>query len=214
MSKKPKGRIRKMDNSQRPLPTDLPPPQALPAPADQPLPAAPATPAPAAAAYPEPGTHYMAKSPAFNGNWEVCQILANPNDPQMPLVVFPDGTQYTADSVQIGGRVGETTEAQPAPGYPQNAAVATPGLNPNFESLKSQLVALNTLSMQTFSIPLDVLLTMVQRYALKAGLNGSGKMAIYGGLSQFVPDDSTFNNWAEAYMLEIQRRSGGNGPEV
>lgn len=199
------------DQPQRPLPTDLPAPgQPLPPPA----PVAPGPVPSDARAYPEPGTQYMAKGPAVNTGWEVCQILANPNDPSLPLVVFPDGTQYTADSVQIGGRVGEVNEPQTAPGQAPNAAVPAVGLKQDFNDIKNQLVNLNIVAQRTFGVPLDVLLTMVQRYSLKAGLQGTGRMAVFGGLSQFVPNDETFDKWVEAYMLEIQRRLGTNDPEV
>lgn len=222
----------------RPLPTDLPTPGTTgafppPAPATGQLPIAEptATTADAQSAVPpttveqqqpvpaERGTletplvigeHRMAKSPAFNATWEICQIIATAADPNTPLVQFPDGTVYTADSVQLGGRVART------PAQPEQPPAAAPSLlNGDFNAFKSIIVSMDRQSKKLFDLPLDVLLTMIVRFANNRGLPANGRMGVYSGVALFVPDESTLDVWTEAYMLEVQRRLAEAGnPEM
>jgi len=201
------------DTQPAPLPTDLPPlvgigvaptaavhvaPHPLSEGSNQPI----NTPI-----YPNAGEQVMAKSPAVNSQWEVCTVQPNPNDPALPLVVFPDGTQYTADSVTLGGKV---SQASPEPVTP-----LAPTLKPDYNAFKSLLVSMDAQSQRLFDLPLDILIIMVQRYAIQRSLAGSGKMGKFAGVSQFVADSETFDSWIETYMLEIQRREAEKGsPEM
>lgn len=149
------------------------------------------------------GDQVMAKMPSLNSQWEVCKVVSNPNDANMPAIEFPDGSIYASNSVEIGGKVLAT-----APEVIPESEV--PKVNENYAAFQQILVNLNAQSERLFNLPLDVLLTMVYRWAMSAGLPGSGKMGVFGGTSQFVPDDNTMNDWVQAYLFEIQRREAEN----
>lgn len=154
------------------------------------------------------GDQIMAKGREFNAQWSVCKVVENPTDTTMPLIEFPDGRRFIHTDVELGGKVSSTS--QPTAESLPSPAVVSPLLE-DYKTFKDIVVRLNQNSIAMFQLPLDVLLTMMTRFATQSELEGSGKMANYGGVSIFVPDQQTFDKWLESYLLEIQRREVNTG---
>lgn len=185
------------DNDNKPL---APPPL---------IPPAPATPA----APPEPkvGEQYMVKHPSIGGQWQICTILAHPTDPNSILVQFPDGTRYTPDGLEIGGKLDQTSQTMAPDGISTNARVSP--LNPDYENFRKVIVELNGQSRRLFGMPLGPLTIMMSRLAVERETESSGQMANYAGVQTFTPDQKTFDTWVEDYLLEVQRREQGQSAE-
>ncbi len=182
--------------------TPTPPPPPLLPPDPQPATAAPAQ--------PPVGSQYMAKHPSVNGQWQMARIVAHPGRPGDALVEFPDTSRYELQDVELGGPVALAPQLQPA-GPGQTAQVSP--LNPIYQQFHQQIVSLNSQSMALFGMPLNALVTMINRLAAERESTGSGHMGNYAGMQMFTPDIDTFASWAEDYLLEVQRREAGRGAE-
>ncbi len=181
-------------------------------PTPPPPPVLPPDPHPATAepAQPPVGSQYMAKHPSVNGQWQVARIVAHPERPGSVLVEFPDTSRYEMGDVELGGPVAPTQPAQP---QPANQTAQVSPLNPIYQQFHQQIVSLNSQSTALFGMPLNALVTMINRLAAERESMGSGHMGNYAGMQMFTPDIDTFAAWAESYLLEVQRREAGRGAE-
>lgn len=172
---------------------------------------------------PKAGEQWMVKHPSIGGTWQICQIIPHPTNEGGILVEFPDGTRYEPSTLQIGAQMAQPAAEAPATPNQSMTAPPTPGminesarvspLNPDYEAFRKVITELNAQSKRMFQLPLAVLLTMVARLATDQETPGAGHMGNYGGIQVFVPDQVTFDNWMEDYLLEIQKREAGNSPE-
>lgn len=126
---------------------------------------------------------------------------------------------------------GATLQPQPAqPAVPPQPLVMNPATQPQIapqlnddqrvQTFKANLMQLDYECQQLFYLPLDVFMTMVHRNATNEEMAGNGRMRIFAGMSQFVPDYPTLGIWIDAYMNEVRRQKAivdarqAGGPEM
>lgn len=133
----------------------------------------------------------------------------DPGQPQQPPIA------QTHPPQMIEGA--QAPPPQPQPAAQQPMAPGTQGATPattihplddlaRIDAFKRSVMQLNYECEQIFKLPLDAMLTMVYRHAVNTEQTGIGRMRIFEGMSQFVPDYPTLNMWFDAYLAEVQHQ--------
>lgn len=152
----------------------------------------------------------------LNNRWEYADVVDNPDNKNMPLLKFSDGNHYAMSAIQqtTNPAAIPTGEAanEPTPVFEKPAAISREEQIKNFKFL---LTRLDSISLDLFNLPVDVIMQMIYRNAVNQELQGNGQMRIFAGQSQFVPDQETFGKWFDAYANEVEarRRDSDGGPE-